>query len=178
MSKESMQIGERIKETRLKNGMTQKALAELCGMYESQIRKYESGALRPKWETLHKIATALNVSIYWLSLGDEILTDKDLFPKKILNEDEISKYWAVYLETHGIDQRKLNKLLQSKKELTGWKNGEKKLESYRANELLLMSHFLSLNMDGQNKAIELLELLTKIPEYQDIELIKHVNTEP
>lgn len=36
-----MPSGKKIKEFRLKRNLTQKELAAKCGMYESQIRKYE-----------------------------------------------------------------------------------------------------------------------------------------
>ena len=48
-----MTIGELLKKARLDAGMTQKELAEKCGMADSAIRKYESGK---------RIATALNIT--------------------------------------------------------------------------------------------------------------------
>lgn len=60
--------GEKIKQARLNSHMTQKQLAEKCGMADSAIRKYESGKVIPKVETLQKIANALGVSVY--SIGD------------------------------------------------------------------------------------------------------------
>lgn len=69
--------GEKIKELRKKRGFTQNKLAELCNMYESQIRKYESGSVRPKIETLQKIANALDVSVI------ELRSDFDLEIEKL-----------------------------------------------------------------------------------------------
>ena len=57
-----MSIGQRIKERRLELGLTQKQLGELCGMADSAVRKYESGKITPKHETLCRIASALNAS--------------------------------------------------------------------------------------------------------------------
>lgn len=56
-------IGDKIKELRLQNGLTQKSLGEKCGIAEPTIRKYELGKLNPKVETVKKIADALNVPI-------------------------------------------------------------------------------------------------------------------
>ena len=56
-------IGDKIKELRLRNGLTQKSLGEKCGIAEPTIRKYELGKLNPKVETVKKIADALNVSV-------------------------------------------------------------------------------------------------------------------
>lgn len=57
-----MPVGTKIKEIRQKKQLTQRQLGELCGIADSNIRKYESGKQNPKLETLQKIATALNVS--------------------------------------------------------------------------------------------------------------------
>lgn len=57
-----MTVGERIKKIRLEKGMTQKEVAEKCGINDANIRKYESGRQNPKLDTIEKIATALEVS--------------------------------------------------------------------------------------------------------------------
>ena len=54
-----MPTGNKIKEFRIKKGLTQKELGNLCGMADSAIRRYENGKANPKMETLQKIATAL-----------------------------------------------------------------------------------------------------------------------
>ena len=56
-------IGEKIREYRIKAGLTQKSLGESCGIAEPTIRKYELGILNPKIETVKKIASALGVSV-------------------------------------------------------------------------------------------------------------------
>lgn len=68
--------GEKIREARIQKGITQKELANQCGMYDSQIRKYESGKVRPKIETLQKIAKALDVPIIELKSDLEISLDE------------------------------------------------------------------------------------------------------
>lgn len=75
-----MTTGERIRAARKRAGLTQAELAERigvtqqvisqheqCGMADSAIRKYESGKVTPKIETLAKIAKALGVSVVELS---------------------------------------------------------------------------------------------------------------
>lgn len=58
-----MNIGERIKKIRLEKGLTQKQLAEKCDMFDSALRRIESGRQNPKMQTLEKIATALSVPL-------------------------------------------------------------------------------------------------------------------
>lgn len=50
-----MTIGEKIKKARTDAKMTQKELAEKCGMADSAIRKYESGKVVPKLDTIAKL---------------------------------------------------------------------------------------------------------------------------
>ena len=84
-----MTTGSKIKELRLKKGLTQKQLSEKCGMYESQIRKYENGNANPKLETLQKIADALEVSLY-----DLIVISTDL----TISSEETAKMAGVILD--------------------------------------------------------------------------------
>ena len=56
-----MTIGEKIKKARTDAKMTQKELAEKCGMADSAIRKYESGKVTPKLDTIAKIARAMGL---------------------------------------------------------------------------------------------------------------------
>lgn len=58
-----MPTGTRIKEIRKQKGLTQKQLGDMCGIADSNIRKYENGYQNPKIETLQKIADALGVPI-------------------------------------------------------------------------------------------------------------------
>lgn len=64
-------IGERIRYYRKRSGLTQKAVAEACGITEPAIRNYELDNRIPSYETLEEIASALNVSYY--ALADPIL---------------------------------------------------------------------------------------------------------
>lgn len=59
-------IGQAIKENRIKKGMTQADLADKVGLATITIRQYEKGTREPKLEVLRKIALSLGVSIYSL----------------------------------------------------------------------------------------------------------------
>lgn len=62
-------MGQRIRAYRQSAGMTQKELAEKCGITESAIRNYELGNRIPDWDTLSLIAEQLRVSYY--AIADE-----------------------------------------------------------------------------------------------------------
>lgn len=72
----NMTTGELIRARRNKQCMTQKQLANACGMADSAIRKYESGRITPKVKTLEKIANALNCKISDLIPGARFSTQE------------------------------------------------------------------------------------------------------
>lgn len=127
MDKKIEHTGDKIRKHRLAQNLTQKELGQKCNMYESQIRKYETGKANPKRETLQKIAIALNIPL------ESLYSDLEIANLKI------TRYFDSLLDT--------NKNILQKKE---------KLEDA----------FFLLNDLGQDKAIEQVELLAKIPEYK------------
>lgn len=66
-----MTFAERIKALRLERGLTQKELGDRCGMADSAIRKYESGKVVPGYDSLFKIAKALEIEDYRLIFDDD-----------------------------------------------------------------------------------------------------------
>lgn len=64
-------IGENIKSVRLAQGLSQQAVADLCGFSNTILSQYENGKKIPNLVTTAKIAKALNVSIDRLYYGDE-----------------------------------------------------------------------------------------------------------
>lgn len=56
-------FGKRLKESRHIKGVTQQKLAELTGIHDKVIARYERGGTLPNLENLTKIAEALEVSI-------------------------------------------------------------------------------------------------------------------
>ena len=64
-------IGQRIKEIRTEQGITQAQLGARVGLNADRIQKYENGARKPKTDLLTEIAVALGVES--LSLSDPIV---------------------------------------------------------------------------------------------------------
>lgn len=91
-----MSIGEQIKAIRKQKGLTQKQLAELTGLLEPTIRKYESGQRIPKSDNLIKIASALGVHPSQL---DSRLLWNDEFNVKQLSEDAV--LWEAIIRRYG-----------------------------------------------------------------------------
>lgn len=61
MEREAVLFGRRIRELRMKQGMTQEKLAECAGIDLSQLSRMENGHGNPKFETLERIAGELKV---------------------------------------------------------------------------------------------------------------------
>lgn len=74
-----MNIGEKIKEMRKRSGYTQKQLAEESGLSEISIKKYETGKVNPKYDSLEKICNVLEIDM------KEALSDKNISVS--INED-------------------------------------------------------------------------------------------
>ena len=63
-SKNNKEIGDKIRQLRQKQGLTQEALALKCGMPYTTLTKIESNAItKPSIQTVTKIAEGLRVSI-------------------------------------------------------------------------------------------------------------------
>ena len=111
--------GDMIRKCRTEKGLTQKKLGELCGIADSNIRKYESGNQNPKIETLQKIADALDIP------GNRLLAGK------IISRDELKEKLSEYGLTHLVpDTEEERTVLENCKKLneTGKKEAAKRVE--------------------------------------------------
>lgn len=162
-----MTFGERVKAIREEQGLSQADVAKRMHISQQAVAKYEKIVDLPKNSTLCKIADALGVTAYeltgWCERDLAIDSEIDRIITEAVNEDsqpERSK-----------KMRKIEALLAEQK------NIEERLQEINRADLQLfaeddtpqnkiLSHLDKLNTAGQNKAIEQVELLTKIPEYR------------
>lgn len=137
-----MTNGEKIRNARLKKGMTQRELGEACipPIAESTIRRYELGKLNPKLGTLRKIANALQVPLY-------VVADFTQYSSDELRED--------------FQHATLVNINVGDKTFTD-------SDSYQEYifKQTLDNNFHNLNKNGQRRLTEYSIDLTKIPEYQ------------
>ncbi len=68
-----MKVGNKIKEYRELNKMTQKDIAEVLGVEPATISKYEAGTIEPSIESLKRLAETFNVTV------DELIKDEEKF---------------------------------------------------------------------------------------------------
>lgn len=68
-----------IKELRLKRGITQSELAELCSVHQTAVSQWEKGRTLPDKQTLVRLSDIFNVSVDLL-MGKNDTTKKNLIP--------------------------------------------------------------------------------------------------
>lgn len=89
-----MNTGQRIKELRIKKGMTQEELAEKTELSVRTIQRIENGEVDPRSYTLQAIASALEIDYNELNIMDDIE-----FEKKAQTENTI---WLALLHLSGL----------------------------------------------------------------------------
>lgn len=78
-----MKVGNKIKEYRELNKMTQKDIAEILGVEPATISKYEAGTIEPSIESLKNLAETFNVTV------DELIKDEEKFDVSKINVLEV-----------------------------------------------------------------------------------------
>ena len=150
-----MTTGEKIRAARKAVGLTQKQLGELCNIAESTIRRYELGKLRPKNDTLSKIAPKLGKSIY------DLMDDSYIAPNPFADRDNgysPSEQEQIELE------RKIDFMKSQRNGLLAQIDTiSKELGEQQQNELL--SAFNKLNYKGKAIAIKRVEEVVSLKEY-------------
>jgi len=150
-----MTIGERIYFCRLERKMTQKQLAEKAGMADSAIRKYESGRITPKFETLNRIAAALEIP--WTML----------YPN---NEKAAEAYISTYndfIKEHPGGFEKISPDEAAERGLIEEQAADSlnTMQSQIHSEQILKD-FAALNEKGREEAAKRVHELTFLPEYK------------
>jgi transcriptional regulator with XRE-family HTH domain len=71
-------FGQRLRETRVRAGLSQSDLEEISGIPKARLSRYENGHVAPSIHTLERLARALNVSEASL-LGDDRALMEEFF---------------------------------------------------------------------------------------------------
>ena len=149
-----MTVGDRIKESRKKNGLSQKELGQKLNISQQMIAQLENSSAMPKIDTLQKIADALNIPLTYLLYGSIISPDLEVYLNTNDKESTLSE--PTNLQDHASDH--MHRITKYALLLTEFENKQKLAQ--------LINLFDKLNTDGKNKALDQREMLTKIPEYQ------------
>lgn len=110
-----LDIGLKIKNARIKKGMTQEQLGELIGVQKSAIAKYESGrVVNIKRSTLQKIAKVLDIRPSELIFGDSPVETAE-FHSKILTDFELLNSLKDYYELSDENKKMIRDLISKLK---------------------------------------------------------------
>ena len=81
-----LNMGERLKQLRINNNLTQRQVGQRIGVAISAVSSYETGVRYPTYESLVKLSRLYNVTTDYL-IG---LTDRNLIDLSELEEDEVA----------------------------------------------------------------------------------------
>ena len=148
-----MTLGETIRSARKKACLTQAELGEMLGVSGSMIGQWENNLRKPKHETLKKVALALGVSISnllptdYLAPYEDVASDikRDMIDSATSPEEYQE---AINTSTSNIQTQLLFSDIQ-----------QRRLQK-------IAGYFDVMNAKGQQIAVERVEELTKIPDYQ------------
>lgn len=78
-------VGERIKKTRLSQGLSQVELAKAAGVSQPTVANWENGSHIPRQAALNRLSGILNISTHWLLGGDQDQNGFAQIPREYLN---------------------------------------------------------------------------------------------
>lgn len=82
-----MEFKDRIKQARIKKGLSQSDLAKAIGVHVTNISRYERGENRPTSDVLTKLANALGTTVDFLMSGSlNDLADTQIADKELLSQ--------------------------------------------------------------------------------------------
>ena len=144
-----MGFSENLKRIRIENGLSQQELAKRAGVSQTAIYQWEKGSRTPKIDAIAKLADALNVqpvNLFMIKEDGEDIRDLNVSG---MTGNDIEKYLNVILPEYMEECRK-----------------ERELYASIDNKNAMSEKMDLLNKTGQERALEQVELLTKIPEYR------------
>lgn len=102
-------LSDRIKWLRKTRGLSQLNLAEALNVSQATIASYETGARRPDWEMIIRLADYFNVSIDYLA---ERTTEAKQPEDEPITDDALAKkHFALKRITYGFDSEQMDDML-------------------------------------------------------------------
>lgn len=143
-----MSFSENLKKIRTERGISQQELAKKVGVSQTAIYQWEKGTRAPKAEAIAKLANILDVPPMQLFITKENGENIIDLTGTGMSEKDIENYLNVILPEYMEECRK-----------------ERELYTSIDNKNAMLEKMDRLNKAGQERALEQVELLTKIPEY-------------
>ncbi len=169
-------LGENIKKARKLRGITQDELAQKLGLKRSVISKYENGLIEPSVFTVQKIAEILDIStfdiIFQVDSERKHLESDIKFTQSLLAIEPSAKSTPIdsamdrgTAELFGVtDETTMDEFIGLYLDSPVYIDFESLEERERFEKIAFA--FKKLNNQGQNKSVERVEELTRLPENQ------------
>lgn len=172
-------IGDNIKKFRQMKNLKQQELGDQLGVSAAMISQWERGERNPKPDNLNKLSIKLGIDLKELTMGCYIFEywlkrfreDKGMTVEEFANAVDIPVdiYKTIEADEDSPTDEELAKIRAFIGEIppdvmVGIRGNNRRKHDAKENYLLNMYH--GLNDDGQDKALESVELLTKVPEYK------------
>ena len=175
-----MSMGDQIKTVRQIRGLTQKELGDRMGIDASTVRKYESGRLNPKIETVQKIADALEMPVgaFLPSMG---LAEnfgsrvREARKKQQLSMEQLGQKMGISGSLVGRYERNvenpkpdtIKRFADALGVDANWlEKGEYGDNSLSGDEQQLLRYFRTMSPEGQRVALERMDELSQHPKYK------------
>lgn len=133
-------MGKQIQKYRKEKRLTQRELAEKCGVATGTIQQYELGKRQPRLEQLRVISNALGIALYRLTDGDY----SSFSPEELQND-----FLKAAIQLDDFHEMIAAKALEEEK--------------------VLLSDFRILNEKGRKEAQKRVSELTELKRYTEIE---------
>lgn len=100
-------LGQRIRHLRKQKDWTQKELERQAGLENRNLTRYESDKVRPRVESLKKIAEALEVTV------DELTTEESELPEQQFQDKELLNQFLAIEKMDDQDRFAIKRILQA-----------------------------------------------------------------
>lgn len=175
-----MSMGQQIKAMRELRGLTQKELGQKLGLSFQAVAQWENDLRNPKFETLQKIAEALETPIGTFlpamgmgdSFGNRMKTTRN---SQKMTQAELAQRLGVTPQTvsqyeRGVKKPKtstINRFAEALNVSAHWlETGFYEDASISNEEQQLLRYFRIMNQQGQRVALERMEELSQHPKYK------------
>lgn len=159
-----MSFSDKMKTLRKEKGYTQNNLALLLNVSQNAIYNWENGKREPSIDMIKKIADALDTSISYF-LDDDLFdaaTDTDSEYEEQIIDEKIKTIMGNRNLSSAEKENQMRDLMISVGIMA-----QMHQDNVDAVEKFLLNHYFNmLNGTGRKKALEQVEMLTKISEFQ------------
>lgn len=162
-----MSFGNRLKSALKHRKITQKEFAQKMEVRPQSINQYINERRQPSRNNVSKMALVLHLGYSYTKSGEAYFydfVDSESNPKYEENNKFNHEQYTDAVKDVIEDISEINFFGDSVEEINFKLNPNKPLKSPRENAI---SQLDKLNDDGKRKAYDLLELLTRIPDYQN-----------